>query len=231
MFFDQTILKEISQIAALFASGFKKTKNLCDRLVKNLSIEAKEEKTNYTPTNLSNTPGTFTCSAEEGDNGEHEPETESDSSNLTETISHSVLQDDFSESTSNYLESRRFLVSHNIDVSLERFFRTILKKNIRSDRFKNTWVHHNLTIPNTNKKAWKKISEKQLETIYRNIRSEFTNTLQEQLNLVRKPDFLRERTWEKRKYLLSYTFPEEIWRCKPLKTFLLNNHAELPSLR
>ena len=224
MFFDQTILKEISQIAALFASGFKKTKNLCDRLVKNLSIEEKEEKTNYTPTNLSNTPGT--------EGGEHEQESgESDSSNLTETISHSVLQDDFSESTSNYLESRRFLVSHNIDVSLERFFRTILKKNIRSDRFKNTWVHHNLTIPNTNKKAWKKISEKQLETIYRNIRSEFTHTLQQQLNLGRKPEFLRERTWGKRKYLLEYTFPVEIWRCKPLKTFLLNNHAELPSLR
>ena len=208
--FDESIFKQLSEICGHFAAGFKKTKKLCDRMIE----ESCEEGASTTPTKIVS----IDVEGEYGQNTEKTP---------TKIVS--ILEDDFEESTTGYLKSSSFVISRGIKLTLTRFFRNVLKENIRSDRFKNTWVHYDTTLEKTNKKAWKKISDTQLNKIYFNLKIQFDEIKQE-LG-ASKPDYIEDYTWKKREFLLEYEFPNNIWSCKCLRKYLMNNHAELVSLR
>lgn len=205
--FDESIFKQLSEICGHFAAGFKKTKKLCDRMI--------EESCDRSTNNLG--------SENEGD------ETVEGASGNDNPTTHSILEDDFEESSTGYLKSSSFVISRGIKITLNRFFRNVLKENIRSDRFKNTWVHYDTTLSNTNKKAWKKISEKQLNKIYDHLKTQFDEIKQELS--ASKPEYMKDYTWQKREFMLEYEFPNNIWSCKCLRKYLMNNHAELVSLR
>jgi hypothetical protein len=205
--FDESFFKQLSEICGHFATGFKKGKKLCDRMI----VESCKEGTPKTETENVVVEG------------------ETTQCNPTTPTVRSILEDDFEESSTRYLKSSSFLISRGIPATLNKYFRNVLKENIRSDRFKNTWVHYDTTLEKTNKKAWKKISDTQLNKIYINLKIQFDEIKQELS--ASKPEYIEDYTWKKREFLLEYEFPQNIWSCKCLRKYLMNNHAELASLR
>ena len=210
--FDESMLKQISDIAGIFASGFKKTKSLVDKIIRLNKDEFCESSDNQQTSN--ETQGT-----KRNENVE----------NKTEKIM--ILNDDFEEYANKYFRSSRFLISRATDATLNRYFKQILQDRIRSDRFKNTWVHYDNNIPITNRKSWRKISEKQLDHIYFKLSHQFDEIKSNLRNATQRPDYMKQHTWKKREYILNVELPMNIWGCKQLRKFLTDNHAELVPLR
>ena len=202
---DSETLQSISEIAGLFARGFKKIKGICDKLAAN---------------------------------NQEVPQTDESSEEITSQMEEDskinevdVLLDDFQERTMDYVKSSKLIVGQRRQ-TLDRFFQCLLQKRVRQDRFKNTWVFNsNKNFPKTHRKAWKKISEDQINEIYLIISDVFEFTFKQIFQRPEKPSYMSKFRWKRREILQSIELPLNIWACKPFRSILLNNHLELGALR
>jgi hypothetical protein len=130
----------------------------------------------------------------------------------------------FEEEAVNYLYSKKMVWGPSAPT---RYFEDCIDTRLRGNRMKMVWMHCGGS--KNNKKNWKKISTKQAEQIYSNIRRGW-EIINKKLSQKTRPKQIRTSRWERRDRV-KCDFPEFLFQRKGFKDVLVSIHEELPSMK
>lgn len=130
----------------------------------------------------------------------------------------------FSERATDYLYSKKMVWGPD---AATRYFEDCIDTRLRGNRMKMVWMHCGGS--KKNKKSWKKISAKQAEKIYLNIRKGW-EVINKKLSQKLRPKQIRTSRWERRERV-KCDFPETLFQRKGFKDVLVSIHEELPSMK
>ena len=176
------------------------------------------------------------------------PGSESDDSSESQSVSQSVpvetpkkqeppsiLTTNFVEKAEIYFKNERVIVKNpkgkgKGPSTSQWFMEYVLERSVRQDKFKNTWVYNNKNLTRDNRKAWRKVSAAQAQTIYSNLRDGWLR-FQSFFDTDKRPPQIHKSKWARRQHIIDLNLPETLWECKTFKKITNDLHETLPSFR
>ena len=131
-----------------------------------------------------------------------------------------ILEVDLIQKTDIYFSQVKQRIGQKTQTKLIEY---LLDQCIRQDKSKNTWYYFDTNLPKQERKAWKRMTEKQLLNFYRDYQTFFTGE---------KPDNIHKVSWERRnEFILDIHLPDKLYSCKPFVKVIRETHFQLPKLR
>ena len=118
----------------------------------------------------------------------------------------------------------------SIDPLFQSVLKLLVRRRIRMDRFKNSWIYSG-EYELENKKSWKKVSNRTIQNIYNKL-SQTLDDLREWFKTTKiRPPHLIECRWKKRTLCYQEEIPSNFRECDVFMSYCRENHTHFPSLR